>query len=134
MTCHLLLVGEEARGSREGLKGGSKERGRNATVKTSRSSLGHAALQLYHYRQNITAPEDRPLLQVSAAIEGNNRPRKKCMHLSLLEESNEEGSVQRVVVVHACVGCCRVEVRVPRHLQSCKQCTSWDPTRPRTQT
>ena len=44
---------------------------------------------------------------------------EKYAHLSLLEEGNEERSVQRKPIVHACVGCRRVEVGVPRHLQSC---------------
>ena len=48
------------------------------------------------------------------------KARKEGTHLGLLEESNEEGPVQRVVIVHACVGCCGVEVGVPRHLQSCR--------------
>jgi len=40
--------------------------------------------------------------------------------LCLLEQGNEQGAVQWVLIVHACVSCSRVEVGMPRHLQSCR--------------
>ena len=42
-------------------------------------------------------------------------------HLCLLEEGNEERSIEGVLIAHTSVGCCRVEVWVPRHLQSCNR-------------
>ena len=44
---------------------------------------------------------------------------KLASHLCLLEEGNEERPIEGVLIAHTSVGCCRVEVWVPRHLQSC---------------
>lgn len=40
--------------------------------------------------------------------------------LCLLEQGNEQGTIQWVLIVHARVSCSRVEVGMPRHLQSCR--------------
>ena len=41
--------------------------------------------------------------------------------LHLLEEGVEQGMVEAVLIVHTGVGGDRVEVGVPRHLQSCRK-------------
>ena len=40
--------------------------------------------------------------------------------LCLFEEGNKEWPVQWLCAIHACVGSCRIEVRVPRQLQCCR--------------
>ena len=40
--------------------------------------------------------------------------------LCLLEQGNKQWTIQWVVIVHVGVSCSRVEVGMPRHLQSCR--------------
>ena len=110
--------GGRREGGKEGGRGG-KERGRaggrqqsNSTLKLHTRSFAVSIAIQWHQKV-------RYFLQQGAARLGA-KVRKERPHLSLFEESNEEGPVQRVIVVHAGVGCCRVEVGMPRHFQSCK--------------